>query len=273
MIARILRRGLSDEDNEHLPRIKGQLTSAPLPLPNTKGSAGEKAVRATATVGATPMTPFSSTKEGGESEAKKLNQHDIQSDTSQHHAQTEQPQRYRTLKNSYGRRRETSRFGEQRSKTSRKCYRRRRETSKFAKQIQKMLQAVNERREAMDLQEGNPRQRLAAVEWEENPRPREAARTQQMATTRQPNSAAREADILSLSSFSTIRNSPRIRGNVDISPESSARSKQDSRYHDSDVVSLASTSRSSSSKHTNIDFSSSKSHARLKEDSEYYGNE
>ena len=102
MIARILRRGLSDEDNVHLPPIKGQLTSAPLPLPNTKGSAGEKAVRATATVGATPMTPFSSTKEGGESEAKKLNQHDIQSDTSQYHAQTEQPQRYRSLKTATG---------------------------------------------------------------------------------------------------------------------------------------------------------------------------
>ena len=107
----------------------------------------------------------------------------------------------------------------------------------------------------MGLQEGNPRQRLVTMEWEENPRPREAALTQQMAMTitrqpNRPNGAAREADLLSLSSFSTIRNSPRIRGNVDLSPESGARMKQYLGYHDSDVISLASTTRSGSSRHT-----------------------
>ena len=61
------------------------------------------------------------------------------------------------------------------------------------------------------------------------------------------------ADLLLLHSFSTIRNSPRIRGNVDLSPESHARLKQDSGYHDSDVVLLASTTRSGSSRHTRID--------------------
>ena len=69
----IPRRRISDEDNERLPPIKGQLTSAPLPLPNTKGSAGEKAASATTTVGATPMTQSMRAKEGGESDDKKLN--------------------------------------------------------------------------------------------------------------------------------------------------------------------------------------------------------
>ena len=142
-------------------------------------------------------------------------------------------------------------------------------------EVQKMLDAVNEGREAMDLQEDDLRQRWAAMrEWEENLCLVDAALTQPMAIMRQPNSAARESDLLSLSSFSTTRNS--IRGNVDHFPKSSsARLKQDSRYHDSDLDSLASTTtgRSGSSKLSNIDFFPNKSHTRLKEDSEYYGNE
>jgi len=95
-----------------------------------------------------------------------------------------------------------------------------------------MLHAVNERREAMDLQEHNLRQRLAAMKWEENLHPREAAMTHQMTITRQPtvNSAARESDLLSRSSISTIRNSPRIRRNVDRSPKSNAKLKQNLWY-------------------------------------------
>jgi hypothetical protein len=144
-------------------------------------------------------------------------------------------------------------------------------------EVQKMLQAVNEKREAMDLQEDDLRQRSAAMkEWEENLRRRGAALTQQRTIARQPNGAARESDsdLLSLSSISTIRNSPCIRGNVVLSPQSDAKLKRDSWYHGNELVSLASTTRSGpSSNHANIGLSSSKSHARLKDDSEYYGNE
>jgi len=142
--------------------------------------------------------------------------------------------------------------------------------------VQKMLQVANERREARGLQEDNLRQRLAAMkEWEEKLRLREAALTQQQTTVaRQPNDAARESDVFSLSSCSTIRNSPRVRSNVDLSPQNSARLKQDSRDDGNESASLASTTRGGPSKHTDIGFSSrSKSHARWKEDSGYYGNE
>ena len=123
----------------------------------------------------------------------------------------------------------------------------------------------------MGLKEGNPRQRLVTMEWEENLRPREAALThvtQQMTITRQRNDAAREADLLSLSSFSTIRNSPCIRGNVNLSPESGAKLKQDSGYHDSDG--LDNQKWFFQAYQYNIDLCSGMSHARLKEDSEYY---
>ena len=163
-----------------------------------------------------------------------------------------------------------------------------------------MLQAVNERREAIGLQKDGLRQRPTAMqkreenlereetpEWEENPRLRGPALTQQMTIAREPNGAARgsdlfwqpngvarESDLFSLSSISTIRNSPRVRGNVDPSLKSShgAKLKQDP-WYGNELVSLASTARSGRSKHTDIGLSSSKSHARLKDDSEYYGNE
>jgi len=85
----------------------------------------------------------------------------------------------------------------------------------------------------------------------------------------QPNGAAQESDLLSLSSISTIRNSPCVRSNVDLFPESSAGLKRDSWDRGNELASLASTTRGG----TNIGFSSSKSHEGLKEDSEYYGNE
>ena len=136
-------------------------------------------------------------------------------------------------------------------------------------EVQKMLQAVNERREVMDLQEDNLRQRSAAMkEWEENLRLREAALTQQMVIVGQPNGAAQESDLLSLSSISTIRNCPSVRSNVDLFPESSAAGlKRDSWDHGNELASLASTTRGGPSKHTNIGFSSNKSHAGSKEDS------
>jgi len=139
-------------------------------------------------------------------------------------------------------------------------------------EVQKMLQAANERREVRGLQEDNLRQRLAAMK-EENLRLREAALTQQTTVARQPNDAARGSDVFSLSSCSSIRNSPRVRSNVDLFPQNSARLKQDSRYHGNELVSPASTARDGPSMHTNIGLSSSKSHARLKEASEYYSNE
>jgi len=138
-------------------------------------------------------------------------------------------------------------------------------------EVQKMLHAANERREARGLQENNLLQRSAAMkEWEENLRLREAALTQQ---TTQPNGAPRDSDLFSLSSISTIRNSPHIRSNVDPSPWSEAKLEQDSRYHGNELVSPASTTRGGPSMHTNIALSSSKSHAGLKEASEYYSNE
>jgi len=137
-----------------------------------------------------------------------------------------------------------------------------------------MLQAVNEGREARGLQEDNGRQRSAAMkEWEEKLRLREAALMQQMTIARQPNDAPRESDVFSLSSNSTIRNSPHVRSNVDLPPGGSAWLKQDSRDDGNESASLASTTRGGPSKHTNTGFSSRKSHARLKEDSGYYGNE
>ena len=148
-------------------------------------------------------------------------------------------------------------------------------------EIQKMLQAVNERRAAMDLQEDNIRQRLAAMkEWEENPSMclKEAALTQQVSIAWQPNrdGAAQESDLFSLFSLSTVRNSPRIRSNVDVdvSPGSNAKLNQDLGYRGNELASLASTTRAGPSEYyTNIDSSSSKSHAWMKEDSEYYSNE
>jgi hypothetical protein len=144
-------------------------------------------------------------------------------------------------------------------------------------EVQKMLQAVNERRGAMDLQEDDDlRRRSTSVkEREENLRLREAALTQQMTIAWQPNGAARESDLFSLSSISTIRNTPHIRSNFDPSPGpgSNAMLKRDSWYHGNESVSSASTARDGPSENTNIGLSSSKSHARLKKDSEYYGNE
>lgn len=90
MIAWILRRRISDVDNERLPPTEGQLTSAFLSLPNTKGSAGEKS--ASATAGATPMTQFRRTKEGGEpeaAEAKSLNT-EIQDSEAEEHSSEEE---------------------------------------------------------------------------------------------------------------------------------------------------------------------------------------
>ena len=141
-------------------------------------------------------------------------------------------------------------------------------------EVQKMFQAVNERREAMDLQEDNLRQRSAAMkELEDNLRLREAALAQQLVIVGQPTGAAQESDLLSLSSFSSIQNSPRMRSNVGLPPKSNAKLKHDSRYHGNELVSLASTTKGGPSKHTDIGFSSSKSHAGSKEDSEYYSNE
>ncbi len=84
--------------------------------------------------------------------------------------------------------------------------------------------------------------------------------------------AALESDVFSLSSISTIRNSPRIRTNVDLPPERNSNLNRDSGYHGNELVLPASTTRSGPSEHTSVYLSSSKSHARLKED-EYYGNE
>ena len=141
-------------------------------------------------------------------------------------------------------------------------------------EVQKMLQAVDERREARGLQEDNLRQRSAAMkEWEENLRLREAALMQQMTIPREPNDAARVSDVSSLSSNSTIRNSPHVRSNVDLPPGGSARLKQDPRDDGNELASLASTTRGGPSEHTDTGFSSRKSRARLKEDSGYYGNE
>ena len=147
-------------------------------------------------------------------------------------------------------------------------------------EVQKILQAVNERREAMDLRQDNPRQRLAAMTESEDPSLRQpshregpGARAQQMTIAWQPNGTARESGLSSLSSNSTIRNTPYIHRNVDLSPESNAKVKRDSGYHGNELSSLASTTRSGPSRHTDIYLSSSKSLARLKEDSEYCGNE
>ena len=142
-------------------------------------------------------------------------------------------------------------------------------------EIQKMLQAVTKERASTSLQEDNI-QRLAAMkESEENLRLTEAALTQQVSIAWQPDGAARESDLFSLSSLSTVRNSPRIRTNVDLSPGRNAKLDQDLGYrgNESASSSLASTPRAGPSNYTNIGFSSSKSHARLKEDSEYYSNE
>ena len=331
----ILHRRISDEDNERLFRIKGELTSAFLSLPNTKFSASKKATSKTSRAGATAMTPFRGVKEGRESEAKRPDpevqdreaevrsreegankegvrrpekarlssehfeagtrhaeaslkmpeepliipetsrQQDKQSDKSRH--QTEPTNRASPeIQDVVKQLREKERhlqIREAEVQDVEKVLRvKERDLRIREAEVQKMLQAANERREAMGFQEDNVRQRLAAMKWEENPRPREAPLTQQMAITRQPNSTARESDLLSLSSISTIRNSPRVR-NVDLSPESSAGLKRDSWDHGSELASLASTTRGGSSKHTNIDSSSSKSCAGLKEDSEYYGNE
>ena len=265
MIARILRRRTSDEDHERLSTIKEQLTSAFLSLPNTKCSADEKQASASGIVGATSMTLLRGTMEGMEPEAKKLNQHANQYDTSQYQTEPRTNRATTEIQDIEKELREKERHLQIREVEVQDIEEvlrmKERDLQIREAEVQKMLHAVNEGREAMYLQEDDLRQRLAAMrEWEENLCLMEAARTQQMTIMRQPNSAAQESDLLSLSSFSTIRNS--IRGNVDHSPSASL--KQDSGYNDSDVDSLASTTR---------DFFSNKSHTRLKEDSEYYGNE
>ena len=321
----ILHRRISDEDNERLFHIKGQLTSAFLSLPNTKVSAGKKAASKTSRAGATAMTPFRGMKEGRKSEAKRLNPEEVQNREAEVRSREEgankegvrRPEKACLSSEHFeaGIRHaeasikmpeepliilETSRQQDKQSDTSRHqteptnraspeiqdVVKQLREKERHLQireaevqdvekvlrvkerdlrireaEVQKMLQAENERREAMGFQEDNVRQRLAAMKWEENPRPREAPLTQQMAITRQPNSTARESDLLSLSSILTIRNSPHVR-NVDLSPESSAGLKRDSWDHGSELASLASTTSSSS-----------KSCAGLKEDSEYYSNE
>jgi len=74
MIARILRRRISYEDYKRLFRIKGQQTTALLSLPNTTyGHGAKKAASATSKAGAAAMKPFRWMKEGGKSEAKRLN--------------------------------------------------------------------------------------------------------------------------------------------------------------------------------------------------------
>ena len=73
MIAHILRRRISDEDYEHLFRIKGQLSIAFLSLPNTKAGTGKKAASVTSKASEKAMKPFRRIKEqeGGESKAKR----------------------------------------------------------------------------------------------------------------------------------------------------------------------------------------------------------
>ena len=321
------------EGNEGLSPER-QLMTAPSPLPNTEGCANEKAASATATAGATLMTPFREMKDEGASEAKRLDTviQDSEAEVYSQEAACEKgvvhpPEKARLSSEHF----EASIRHTQASpkmpeepliipemshqqvkqsdiswhQTELRTSRATSEIQDIEKQlqakerdlqireagiqdverilrmkerdlqireaeVQMMLQAVNERREAMNLQEDNLLQQLVALkEWEENPRLGEAALTPQMAILRSPNGAARDSDSLSLSSFSTIRNS--IRDNVDFSPENSAMLKQDSAYHDDDVVSLASTTRGSSFNYTNITFFSSKSHARSKE--EYYSNE
>ena len=334
MTARILPRRISDEVNEHLPPVDGQLTFAPSSLPNTKSSPGEKA--ATANAGATTMTPFRRTKEGGESEAKRLNtevqdseaeahsseeeasekevvflpekahlssehfeasishaeaspktpeepliipetsyQRDKQSDTSRHQPEPRTNRatlEVQDIEKQLQEKERHLRIREAEVQGGEKVLRVKERHLQFREaEVQTMFRALNERREVMDLQEDNLRQRLATMkEWEENLRLKEAALTQQMTIARQPNDAARGSDLPSLSSISTIRNSPRMRGNVDLPSQSIASLYRDSRYHDDELVSLA---RGGPSDHTNIGFSSSKSHARWKEDSEYYSNE
>ena len=361
MIARILRRRISDEDNERLFRIEGQLTSAFLSLPNTETSAGKKAATATSRAGATPIAPFRRMEDGGESEAKRINpevqdgeaevrsreegaskegvrrpekarlssehfeasilhaeaspevpeepfiipetsrQLDKQSDTSRHQTEPRTNRATPEIQDDEKQLREKERHLQIREaelhdvgKVLREKERdvqvreadvqdgekvlrvKERDLQIREAEVQKMLQAANERREARGLQEDNLLQRSAAMkEWEENLRLREAALTQPttIASLRQPNGAVRDSDLFSLSSISTIRNSPHIRSNVDLSPWSEARLKQDSRYHGSELVSPALPARGGPSIHANIGLSSSKSHARLKEDSEYYNNE
>ena len=297
MIARILRRRISDKDNECLPPIEGQPTSTPLFLPNTKGSVGEKAASATVTLGATPMTPFRRTKEGRESGAKEPNTEvqDSDAEAEVHSSENEMCEKQLREKERHLRIREAEVQDVEKVLRLKERDLQIRET-----EVQKMLQAVYERKEAMGLQENSLRQRPTAMqEWEENPEWEEGPEwgenpclrgpslTQQMTIAREPNGTARESnlcrqsygtaqesDLFSLSSISTIRNSPRVRGNVDLSFKSSAELKQDS-WYGNELVSLASTACqwSGSSKHSNIDSSSSKSHSRLKDDSEYYGNE
>ena len=324
-----------DEGNERLPPER-QLMTAPSPLPNTEGCADEKAARATATAGATPMTPLRVMKGEGASEAKRLDtevqdseaevypregacekevvhppekvrlssehfeasipytraspkmpeelliipetscQQDKQSDISRHQAELRTSRATSEIQDVEKQLQEKERDLQIREAGIQDVEKilqvKERDLQIREAEVQMMLQAVNERIEVMNLQEDNLLQQLAALkELEENPRLGEAALTHQMTILRPPNGAARDSDSLSLSSFSTIRNS--IRGNVDLSPEGIAMLKQDSRYHDDDVVSLASTTRGSSFNYTNIAFFSSKSHARSKEDAEYYSNE
>ena len=271
-----------DEDNERLPSIKTrrQLTSAPLPSPNTKGNASERVASASATVGVTPITPFGRTKEVGESVTKKLNT-EVQNREAEVHSRNEaaskkevirRPEKAKSSLEHFEARirhvetspkipeepliiTETSRQRDEPSDTSPSHYqtmpRTNRATTEIREiekqlrekerhlrirvaevqdfeevlrvkerdlqireaEIQKMLQVVNERKEAVDLQEDNLRQRLAAMkEWEENPSllclSREATLTQQKSIAWQSNGTALESELSSLSSISTIRNSP-----------------------------------------------------------------
>ena len=313
MIARILLRRISDEDNERLPSIEGQLTSASLSLPNTEvqdrevvvRSRGEEAGKKEVVCRPEKVRLFSAHFEASICHAEASpkmpedpliipetsSQQDNQSDASHHQTEPRTNRSTAEIQDIEKQLRDKEghlQIREAEVQDAEKVLRvkerdletreadvqdvekvlrvKERDLQICEAEVQKMLQAVNETREAMDRQEDNLRQRSAAMkEWEENLRLREAT------IARQPSGAARESDLFSLSSFSTIQNSPRIRSNVDLSPESNAGLKQDSRYHDNEFVSLASTTRSGPSKHTSIP--SSKSHARLKEDSEYYGNE
>jgi len=98
-------------------------------------------------------------------------------------------------------------------------------------EIQKALQAVNERRDTMNLREDNLRQKSAALrDREEDLSRREAALMQSLAVERQRDGADREADLVSLASESTIRNTAK-NTNVGLSSKSCARLKEDSEYY------------------------------------------
>ena len=100
-------------------------------------------------------------------------------------------------------------------------------------EIHNMLRAMNERREAVTLQERSLEQQLAVLRgWEQ--RLKEASLTQQTAIEKQRNGANRESDLVSLAS--TVRNSSSNHTNVDISSKSSAFLKEDSEYYGNEDI-------------------------------------